>query len=210
MAKNKYYVIWEGQKVGVFDSWNECAKNIKGYPNAKYTSFPTKNAAEQAFAGNYYDYAGKTVNLSIQLEGLKENQPKPIFPSLAVDAAWNTSTGDMEYRGADAQTAKEIFRQGPYFDGTNNVGEFLAIVHGLAYLKKKNSNLPIYTDSMTAISWVRKKRANTTLQKTSRNEILFELLERAEKWLKENTWKNQLLKWETKIWGEIPADFGRK
>lgn len=210
MAKKKYYVIWEGQKTGVFDSWNECAKNIKGYPNAKYKSFPTKNAAEQAFAGNYYDYAGKTVNLSIQLEGLKENQPKPIFPSLAVDAAWNTSTGDMEYRGTDAQTAKEIFRQGPYFDGTNNVGEFLAIVHGLAYLKKKNSNLPIYTDSMTAISWVRKKRANTTLQKTSRNEILFELLERAEKWLKENTWKNQLLKWETKIWGEIPADFGRK
>lgn len=210
MAKKKYYVVWDGQKTGVFDNWAQCKESIKGYPNAKYKSFPSKYAAEQAFAGNYNEHLGKTVSLSMQLEGLKENQPKPVFPSLAVDAAWNTSTGDMEYRGVDAQTATEIFRQGPYFDGTNNVGEFLAIVHGLAYLKKKNSNLPIYTDSMTAISWVRKKRANTTLQKTARNEILFDLLARAEKWLKENVWKNQLLKWETQTWGEIPADFGRK
>ena len=116
----------------------------------------------------------------------------------------------MEYRGVDTLSGKEIFRQGPYFDGTNNIGEFLAIVHGLALLKKKNSNLPVYTDSMTAISWVRKRKANTKLELTARNAILFELIERAEKWLKTNTWSNPILKWETQCWGEIPADFGRK
>lgn len=210
MAKKKYYVVWEGLKPGIYESWNECQQNIKGYPNAKYKSFPTLQAAEAALQGNYYDYTTKRTNAALPLEGLDENQPKPIYPALAVDAAWNTATGDMEYRGVDAKTAHELFRQGPYFDGTNNVGEFLAIVHGLAYLKKKGSNLPIYTDSMTAISWIRRKKANTTLKKTGRNAILFDLIARAEKWIQENTWQNKLLKWETKIWGEIPADFGRK
>ncbi len=210
MVKNKFYVVWEGVKPGVYSSWSECQLNIKGYPNAKYKSFPTSQAAQEAFKNSYNDYVTKKVDPKLQLEGLQENQPKPIFPSLAVDAACNTVTGDMEYRGVDAKTGKEIFRQGPHRDGTNNVGEFLAIVHGLAFLKQKNSTLPIYTDSKTAISWIRLKRANTKLEKTARNANLFDLISRAEKWLRENSWENKLLKWETKIWGEIPADFGRK
>jgi ribonuclease HI len=210
MAKKKYYVVWEGVKPGVYDTWEQCQQCIKGYPNAKYKSFPSLQAAEAALKGNYRDYMGKEVNAALLLEGLKENQPKPVFPALAVDAAWNTATGDMEYRGVDAKTRRELFRQGPYHDGTNNIGEFLAIVHGLAFLKQNNSNLPIYTDSMTAISWIRRKKANTKLEKTARNGIVFELIARAEKWLRENTWQNPLLKWETQVWGEIPADFGRK
>lgn len=210
MAKQKFYVVWEGVKPGIYNTWAECQQNIKGYPKAKYKSFPTRYAAEAAFKGNYEDYATKEVNVALQLEGLKENQPKPIFPSLAVDAAWNTATGDMEYRGVDAQTGREIFRQGPYKNGTNNIGEFLAIVHGLAFLKQNNSSIPIYTDSMTAISWIRNKRTKTTLIQDSKNKTLFNLIERAEKWLRENKWTNPLLKWETQVWGEIPADFGRK
>ena len=34
--------------------------------------------------------------------------------------------------------------------------------------------------------------------------------ERATKWLKENNYSATIKKWETKKWGEIPADFGRK
>lgn len=210
MAKKKYYVVWDGVKPGIYESWEKCQQNIKGYPNAKYKSFPTMQAAEAALNGNYHDYTTKHTSVALKLEGLKENQPKPVFPALAVDAACNTVTGDMEYRGVDAKTAREIFRQGPHFDGTNNIGEFLAIVHGLAFLKQKGSNLPIYTDSRTAISWVKRKQANTKLKKTNRNQIVFDLIARAEKWLRENTWQNKILKWETQIWGEIPADFGRK
>ncbi len=210
MAKQKFYVVWEGVKPGIYKTWEECQLNIKGYPNAKFKSFPSLPAAEAAFNRSYDDYTSKEVNMELQLEGLQENQPKPIFPSLSVDAACNMATGDMEYRGVDTETAKEIFRQGPFKDGTNNIGEFLAIVHGLALLKQQNSDLPIYTDSMTAISWVRRKQANTTQEHTKSNAKLFEMISRAEKWLRENTWKNRLLKWETHVWGEIPADFGRK
>jgi ribonuclease HI len=116
----------------------------------------------------------------------------------------------MEYRGVDTQTGRELFRQGPFPDATNNVGEFLAIVHALAFLQQNKSILPIYTDSITALSWVRKKQAATKLAPTFRNAKVFDLIARAEKWLKENHWKNPVLKWETHIWGEIPADYGRK
>lgn len=208
MAKvNKFYVVWSGKTPGIYDSWDECQKQIKNYPNAKYKGFPTKAAADNAFKGNYESHVSKETKALFKSD---DNQPKPIFPSIAVDAAWSTATGDMEYQGVDAQSKRLIFHQGPFPDGTNNIGEFLAIVHALALLKRNNSNLPIYTDSMTAIAWVRNRKANTKLVKTTQNDILFELIERAEKWLKENIWRNQILKWETPIWGEIPADFGRK
>ncbi len=210
MAKvNKFYVVWSGHTPGIYDSWDECQKQIKNYPNAKYKSFPTRVAAENAYNGNYENFISKETK-SKALFKVDDNSPKPVFPSIAVDAAWNTATGYMEYQGVDAQSKRLIFHQGPYPDGTNNIGEFLAIVHALALLKRNNSNLPIYTDSMTAIAWVRNRKANTKLVKTPENAILFELIERAEKWLKENIWRNQILKWETPIWGEIPADFGRK
>jgi ribonuclease HI len=211
ILKMKFYVVWEGHKPGIYDSWDECKKQIKNYPKAKYKAFPTLVAAKQALGGNPFDFFNKKdPSLTINLAGLDENAPKPVFPSISVDAACNGSPGDMEYRGVDTQSGREFFRQGPYPDATNNVGEFLAIVHALAFLKQNGSSLPIYTDSITAISWVRKRKSGTKLALTSRNAKVFELLSRAESWLKENTWKNPILKWETHIWGEIPADYGRK
>ena len=116
----------------------------------------------------------------------------------------------MEYRGVNTKTKKQLFIQGPFEEGTNNIGEFLAIVHGLALLKKHNSNKIIYTDSKTAMSWVKKKTCNTKMKRTKKNEALFELIERALNWLSNNEYSTVIVKWETKAWGEIPADFGRK
>jgi ribonuclease HI len=116
----------------------------------------------------------------------------------------------MEYQGVDTQTGKLLFRQGPFKKGTNNIGEFLAIIHGLAYLKQRKSNRIIYTDSRTAMSWVRKKNCNTKLVESPDNKQLFELVRRAVDWLKTNSYTTPVVKWETRAWGEIPADFGRK
>ena len=117
----------------------------------------------------------------------------------------------MEYRGVLTHNKKEIFIKGPYNKGTNNIGEFLALVHGIALLKSKNKeDIPIYSDSKIAMSWVKKKQCRTNIVFDASNKDLLELIKRAENWLKENTFKNPILKWETKAWGEIPADFGRK
>jgi len=84
------------------------------------------------------------------------------------------------------------------------------LVHALAFLKQKKLDTTIYTDSKTAMSWVRQKKCKTKLKQDRTNQKLFDLVARAETWLKKNTYTNLILKWETKKWGEIPADFGRK
>lgn len=209
--KTKYYVVWQGRKTGVFTDWKECEAQIKGFEDARYKSFESIQEAEAAIQRNYWEFVAKKENNKAALtKEIPANIGRPIKNSIAVDAAWNTSSGDMEYQGIYYATGERLFLQGPFKDATNNIGEFLAIVHALAYLQKKESDLPIYSDSRTAISWIRKKHANTKLVLTPRNKPVFEMLQRAERWLATNKFSNKILKWETEYWGENPADFGRK
>lgn len=211
MAKTKYYVVWKGVSPGVYDNWEDAKKQVEGFDGAKYKSFPTKEEAEEALTNGYTNYLKKASSPKAVSRLMKNTLVgQPIKESLAVDAACSGNPGDMEYRGVYTATGKEIFRIGPLKRGTNNVGEFLALVHGLALLKREKSDLPIYSDSVNAIKWVKNKKSKTLLEQTPENEKIFELLQRAEKWLKENTYTTQILKWETAEWGEIPADFGRK
>jgi ribonuclease HI len=99
---------------------------------------------------------------------------------------------------------------GPFKNSTNNVGEFLALVHGIAMMENQKEKKIIYSDSITAISWVNKKRCQTKLERNEENNDVFVLIERAILWLKKNDFSVKIQKWETKLWGEIPADFGRK
>lgn len=212
MAKNKYYVVWKGLNPGIYDNWAECKMQVDGQESAKYKSFETRDDAVEAFEKGYAQYLKNASSGKAASNLLSPTPPigKPINESIAVDAACSGNPGDMEYRGVYTATGQEIFHIGPLKKGTNNVGEFLALVHGLALLKQKGSNLPVYSDSRNAISWVKKKKCKTLLERVPENEAIFDLIERAEKWLNTNTYTTTILKWETSVWGEIPADFGRK
>lgn len=214
MAKEKYYTVWKGVNPGVYNSWTDCQLQIKSFKGALYKSFSTREEAEHAFASPAHEYIGaekssdskKTRNSSRSLSPLPETFG---FDCLAVDAACSGNPGAMEYRGVYIRTGEQIFHYGPVH-GTNNIGEFLAIVHGLALIKQKGLDMPIYSDSRTAISWVKQKKCKTTLVRNNKTEGLFIMVERAEKWLKNNEYSTPIYKWETEEWGEIPADFGRK
>lgn len=209
--KKKYYAVWKGHHTGVFESWEDCKAQIKDFKGAQYKSFDTFEAAKKALKGNYKDYVGKSKVFKSELsEALLKKIGQPNLNSICVDAASSGNPGKMEYRGVDTKSKKQLFIQGPFEEGTNNIGEFLAIVHGLALLKQKQSNRIIYTDSKTAMSWVRKKVCNTKLERSEKNKPLFELVDRAVLWLNNNNYNTVIVKWETKAWGEIPADFGRK
>jgi len=210
MVEKKFYTVWRGNETGVFDSWEACRKAVEGYQGAIYKSFPDEETAWEAFEGNYADYMGKNNKKSrLSPEQLKAIG-KPNLDSISVDAACNSTNGQMEYRGVDTKSGAEFFKMGPFAGGSNNIGEFLAIVHALAWCKKHKFDWPIYTDSHTAMVWVRNKKARTKVEPTVKNRKLFNLIQRAEHWLQNNTWTNKILKWETEAWGEIPADFGRK
>lgn len=211
MAKRtKFYVVWKGKRPGVYTTWEDCKAAITGYKGAQYKSFSSFDEAKKAYNSNYEEYKGKKNATSSLTPEQLLIIGEPNYHSIAVDAASSGNPGIMEYQGVDTKTGKILFKQGPFQQGTNNIGEFLAIVHGLAFLKQHKSDRIIYTDSRTAMSWVRKKTCNTKLVETVENKGLFDLIRRAITWLKNNSYNTPIVKWETKAWGEIPADFGRK
>lgn len=222
-GKKKYYVVWNGLKTGVFSSWKECEAQIRGVEGALYKSFDTEEEAQRAYSSNPYEYIGnnKSAKSAVRkADGLLDvptDRTDTVLPlpmeveaeALAVDAACSGNPGMMEYRGIYLRTGQVVFHYGPVY-GTNNIGEFLAIVHALALLKKKQSNMTIYSDSRNAIMWVQHKKCKTKLERNAHTEALFDMIARAEAWLNSNNYYNRIVKWETGRWGEIPADFGRK
>ena len=219
-GKNKFYVVWKGHTPGVYDTWEACKKEVENFPGALYKGFPDKASAEDAFAKGFSGFEKKekpTPHSSLL------SPHSPLSPAIAVDAACSGNPGKMEYQGVfvdfgtEPATTTTLFKSPVFENGTNNIGEFLAIVHALAWMKQKRVQYPLYSDSVNAQKWVREKKCKTKLQPSEENTYLFELVERAEKWLRENDeWMREnafqipVLKWKTEIWGEIPADYGRK
>lgn len=212
--KKKFYVVWEGFTPDIYLTWDECKKEIQGFPQAKYKSFDSLEEAQKAYSNSHKDYirSGKIQSIKelMSQSMVATSNTSPLTEAIAVDAACSGNPGKMEYRGVYMKNGQQIFHVGPLEKGTNNIGEFLAIVHGLALLKQKGSSLPIYSDSVNAISWIRQKKCKTKLEASEINAPIFDLIQRAEKWLRENSFSNPIYKWDTANWGEIPADFGRK
>ena len=213
MAKNKFYVVWQGRNPGIYSSWEACRKEVEGCNGAKFKGFPDRLSAETAFSKGPDEYWGKDVTPVIDISKAAE---QPLSPAIAVDAACAGNPGKMEYQGVfvdfatNPATRQQLFKSPVFEQGTNNIGEFLAIVHALALEKKNGWTYPIYSDSVNAQIWIRQKKCKTKLQPNAKNEYLFQLIARAENWLNNNTIDVPILKWKTEIWGEIPADFGRK
>ena len=202
MGKQKYYVVWRGNNPGIYKSWEECQVQIKNIKGALFKGFEDIVLAKEAFKLGYDNYKNKSVSYN--------NINGPEMNSISVDAASSGNPGIMEYQGVDTNTKEVLFKMGQFKNATNNIGEFLALVHGIAMLEKQSEKKIIYSDSITAMSWVRKKRCQTKLLRNKENEEVFLLVDRAILWLKENKYSSIIKKWETKNWGEIPADFGRK
>lgn len=203
----RFYVVWRGHEPGIYDDWNLAKDQISGFIGAQYQTFGSRALADKAWSEGPEAFKGKDFRKVTDISATDlERVGKPIPLSLAVDAACNGRTGEFEYRGVITETATEVFHAGPFPDGSNNVGEFLALVHGLAFLQKIKSDMPIYSDSRNALGWVKAGKSRSWV-KSPKTQAL---MQRAEKWLAENKYPNKLLKWETKYWGEVPADFGRK
>lgn len=205
MSKQKIYVVWKGRKRGIFTSWPECEAQVKGFTDAQYKAFDSREEAQRAFAASYDDYKGRPASTQKWLFAPN----LPLIPSLCVDAACDGSPGRLEYRGVKTESGEGIFHAGPFADGTNNVGEFLAIVLAFNWLSKNKLDWPVYSDSANAIAWVNAGKCNTKLARLPSNGNLFAFIANAEESLRASK-TFRVLKWDTQAWGENPADFGRK
>lgn len=218
--KSKYYVVWEGNCPGIYTNWNECERQTKNFAGAQFRSYESREEAEEAFRNPFQPITAASSSakrkdsvLVIDENGLttiKAGAPTfPILDSLAVDAACSGNPGVMEYQGVYIPTRKQLFHYKTPI-GTNNIGEFLAIVHGLSYLKSHNLKQVLYSDSVNAINWVKQKTCKSKLPYNNETKDLWDYIHRAEGWLHNHTYTTEILKWDTESWGEIPADFNRK
>lgn len=221
--KQKYYVVWQGKRPGIYTDWETCKAQVVGVQGAQYKSFDTMAEAESALRMPYSSVVASTARaaasagtpsvLFVDENGMTALRPgtenPPVLDALAVDAACSGNPGVMEYQGVYIPTRTRVFHY-KHPKGTNNIGEFLALVHGLSYLKKHGLNQLIYTDSVNAMSWVRQRQCKSKLPVDAATADLWDYVHRAENWLKQNTFTTEIRKWDTDHWGEIPADFGRK
>lgn len=220
MALKKYYVVWVGRVPGVYDNIDDALEQVDNYPGATFKGFDSPEAAAKAFRRGFERDESSELQ-SLMLNAMRRNIPragKPdymSFPEIdlngwAVDASCQGNPGTMEYRGVELSTGRELFRVGPFQKSTNNIGEFLAIVHALSLMFSKGESHTIYSDSVTGMSWVRNRKVRTKLERCPKNEKCFQLVERALSWLNTHRITVNIRKWETERWGEIPADFNRK
>lgn len=216
MAKVKYYVVWVGNKPGVYTNWTECQSQVNQFEGAKFKSFESKAEADKAYQAGWKSSWGQGSGVkskSAQAKGqssVHSTLEEIDYDSISVDVGTQGNPGPTEYKGVDTRTGEIIFSHGPVNKGTNNLGEFLAIVHALALLKSQNSKKTVYTDSVNAMKWVKQKAVSSTLVRDESTQEIWTLVDRAEKWLQTNQYENKVLKWQTKAWGEIKADYGRK
>ena len=216
----KFYVVWVGKNPGVYDKWEDCLEQVKDFPGARYKSDTSSAEATRAYRegcgssdssdlANLLNGAGEHRVRTGATQDYFEN-PEVDLTAWAVEAACSKNPGPVEYRGVELMSGRELFRVGPLAGGTNNLGEFLAIVHALALQEQMGVCLPIYSDSVSGMAWVRNRKIKTTLTPTQENATLFNMLRRAMNWLNTHSYRSRIIKWDTPRWGEIPADFGRK
>ncbi len=209
--KRKYYVVWVGREPGIYDNWDDAREQIEGFPGARYKSFPDSRTAADAYRAGP-QAVRPLANLSRVMPEMVNYEafPEIDIHAVCVDAACAGNPGPTEYRCVELSTGHEVFHAGPFPQGTNNIGEYLGLVHALAHMTQIGDTRSIYSDSRTALSWLRRRHSNTKIIPTPANARIRALLTRADAWVATHTWPNKVMKWNTEEWGEIPADFGRK
>ena len=221
MAKGKkFYVVFNGRNPGVYDDWEDAREQIENFEGARYKGYGSAAEAAEAYRNSFGKVDNADLGRFLAASGSRQlpkagqpdymTNPEVDLDAWAVDASCLGNPGKMEYQGVELMTGRTLFRVGPFDDATNNIGEFLAIVHAMALMQQQGKFHNIYSDSVSGMAWVRNRKVKTQLKTTPRNGKVFELMARAVTWLNSHTYPGKVLNWQTDRWGEIPADFGRK
>ena len=186
------YAVWQGRRTGIFTKWEEARAQIDGYPSPGFAAFLSRAEAER--------------ELEERRRLLAPAGPPP-EAGIAVDAACAGAVGPLEYRGIDLRTGETVFAEGPVDAGTNNLGEFLAIVRALEMLDRQEVSGPIWSESDVAIAWVGEGRHRSSVKPTDRNRELRRRLCRAELFLVDAPAPADVRRWRSDAWGAIPVEF---
>lgn len=157
MPPKKFYVVWVGQQPGIYPTWAEAEKQVKGFPAAKYKSFPSKKLAEEAFSSGAKctPKTKKIVNTQATFETPKSDVD--IYCDGACDPnPGKAGTGIATYKkGKLDQLWYGLYNP----SGTNNTAELLGLHHSLLKAKaiaESGDSVTIHCDSKYAIDCITK------------------------------------------------------
>lgn len=147
---------------------------------------------------------------------------RPVM-GIAVDASMRggktgASNGVIEWRVVDLVTGHEIHRSNIYPQGTISLAELLAIYDGLKFFMDANlhnEEFPfLYTDSKVAYEWANGRPIKSSLPVNEATGPLWSMVWSDQGWAElpevRDVIKDKLRMWNTKEWGENPADLGYK
>ena len=166
-TKNKYYAVAIGRKPGLYNKWlgkDGAEAQIKGFSNALFKGFPTKQEAEKFLKEN------RKTEDSAPNKSKKTSSKKPNV-IIYTDGGCINNPGPGGYGVVlkNAKNRKEL--SGGFRLTTNNRMELIACIEGLKALKRQLSVI-IYSDSKYVVDgitkgWAKRWKANGWMRNKS-------------------------------------------
>ena len=192
MKTNKpYYVVWQGHRPGVYDTWTECKAQITGFDRPQYKKFSTRYQAFHAYQ------KGSSYRENLRASDL------PVFEkkSILINASTDTQRNLTSYYGLYLNSNRRMFSN-TISSADKRIGLFLAAVKALSILHKHRTLLPVYTESLEIISAVKDKRF-VALNPQAESAKVNLYVRVALAWLEKHP-PPPLLHWNAAYWGELP------
>lgn len=160
----KFYAVKKGKTPGIYKTWPDCQKQVKGFSGAVYKSFTSLEEAE-AFMGNRSQPVSNT-SQGEEIRWLtkdgKNGQVDADTMAVYVDGSFDKSSGYFGYGGVVLyQDTVKTFKGGRNTEGLakmrNVAGEIIAAMHAVKIAKKSGAkNVVIYHDYMGIAEWALK------------------------------------------------------
>ena len=129
----KYYAVRKGRNVGIYESWSDCEKNVKGYSGQEYKSFTNKNDAEKYMNNNNNDNNNNNNNNNDNNN--KNNNNNNIYETTNIEVkekGTNNSIIIMENENQEKNEKYNAYVDGSYNDKIKEYGS-----GGVIYNNKK-------------------------------------------------------------------------
>jgi len=162
----KFYAVARGRKTGIFTSWPEAERQVKGFAGARFKSFKTKQEALAFLKDPSYKTSGSSSkNFKSDSKTPKTGQgqaAKAAYPENAVMVY--TDGGAIGNPGPGGYGV--VFESGETFCGgfnltTNNRMELLAVITALEALDGETRPICLHSDSRYVVNGITKNWAKS-------------------------------------------------
>ncbi len=143
----KFYAVKNGYNTGIYNTWEECRKQVNGYGGAQYKSFSRIEDAEE--------YLG--VNRQISLFDSPADEPNTAVAY--VDGSYNQDTkafacGVVIFHNGTERTFSECFHNDDEAQMRNVAGEIRGAMKAMRYCDENNiKEIDIYYDYEGIEKW---------------------------------------------------------